>query len=239
MGHSHRPLFRGDVYSKRCYSCRTTKHLQPIITMKPACLLFLSLAALRLAAADFDVRDEAQFKKIIPADAKVEKLADGFGFTEGPLWIPADGGYLVFSDIPKNQLKKWTRAGGISTFREPSRNINGNTLDREGRLTSAEHSGRQVSVTEKDGTVKTLVDAFDGKKFNSPNDVVVKSDGTVWFTDPPYGLPRGEKKEQDGNYVYRFDPATKKTTVVAKDFDTSSLRRWATCSRSRHRKNST
>ena len=187
--------------------------------MKHACLLFLSLAALRLSAADFDVRDEAQFKKIIPADAKVEKLADGFGFVEGPVWNPADGGFLIFSDIPKNQLKKWTRAGGISTFREPSRNINGNTLDREGRLVSAEHTGRQVSVTEKDGTVKALVDAFDGKKFNSPNDVVVKSDGTVWFTDPPYGLPKGEKKEQDGNYVYRFDPATKKTSIVANDFD--------------------
>lgn len=187
--------------------------------MKLACLLFLSLATLHLAAADFDVRDEAQFKKIIPADTKVEKLADGFGFTEGPVWNPADGGFLIFSDIPKNQLKKWTRPGGISTFREPSRNINGNTLDRAGRLVSAEHTGRQISVTEKDGTVKTLVDAYDGKKFSSPNDLVVKSDGTVWFTDPPYGLPKGEKKEQDGNYVYRFDPATKKTTIVANDFD--------------------
>ena len=93
-------------------------------------MLFRS-AAFRLTAADFDVRNESEFKKIIPADAKVEKLADGFGFTEGPVWVAAEGGYLVFSDIPKNQLKKWTRAGGVSTFREPSRNINGNTLDRE------------------------------------------------------------------------------------------------------------
>jgi gluconolactonase len=172
-----------------------------------------------LSAADFDIRTEAEFRKIIPADAKIEKLADGFGFTEGPVWVSTDGGYLIFSDIPKNQLKKWTKAGGVTTFREPSRNINGNTLDRQGRLVSAEHSGRQISVTEKDGTAKTVVDSFDGKKFNSPNDVVVKSDGTFWFTDPPYGLPRGEKKEQEGNYVYRFDPATKKTTTVVKDFD--------------------
>ena len=187
--------------------------------MKNICLLFLSLSALYLAAADFDVRDEAQFKKIIPADAKVEKLADGFGFTEGPVWIPADGGYLIFSDIPKNQLKKWTRAGGISTFREPSRNINGNSLDRAGRLVSAEHSGRQISVTEKDGTVKTVVDRYDGKKFNSPNDVVVKSDGTVWFTDPPYGLPKGEPKEQTGNYVFQFDPKNGRTSIVSTNHD--------------------
>ena len=181
------------------------------------CLLFGS--SLLLAAADFDVRNEAEFRKIIAAKAKVEKLADGFGFTEGPVWVPVDGGYLIFSDIPKNQLKKWTKADGVTTFREPSRNINGNTLDRQGRLVSAEHSGRQISVTEKDGSVKTVVDSFDGRKFNSPNDVVVKSDGTFWFTDPPYGLPRGEKKEQEGNHVYRFDPATKKTTAVVKDFD--------------------
>ncbi len=192
--------------------------------MKPITLarLTLSLLAFNAAltqAADFEVRNEAEFKKIFPADAKVTKLADGFGFTEGPVWISRDGGYLVFSDIPKNQLKKWTAKEGITTFREPSQNANGNTLDRKGRLVTAEHSGRRVSLMEKDGTVVTVVDRFDGKKFNSPNDVVVKSDGTFWFTDPPYGLPKGEKKEQEGNYVYRFDPVTKTTTTVVKDSD--------------------
>jgi sugar lactone lactonase YvrE len=174
----------------------------------PLSISLLFLTILSTLAADFDVRNETEFKKIISTDAKVEKLADGFGFTEGPVWTPLDGGCLIFSDIPKNQLKKWTRAGGVTTFREPSHNANGNTLDQKGRLVSAEHSARRISVTEKEGTVKTLVESSDGKKFNSPNDVVVRSDGTVWFTDPPYGLPKDEKKEQEGNYVYRFDPAS-------------------------------
>lgn len=194
--------------------------MTPILSLQRVTFVALVLAVTTpLTAADFDMRNEAEFKKIIPADAKVEKLADGFGFTEGPVWISAGGGYLVFSDIPKNQLKKWTAKEGVTTFREPSQNANGNTLDRQGRLITAEHSGRRISVAERDGTVTTVVDRFEGKKFNSPNDVVVKSDGTLWFTDPPYGLPRGEKKEQDGNYVYRFDPATKSVTALIKDFD--------------------
>ena len=188
--------------------------------MKPFRIPLLTLAAVNLAAAaDFEARDEAKFKQIIPADAKVEKLADGCGFTEGPVWNPADGGFLIFSDIPKNQLIKWTRVGGVTTFREPSRNTNGNTIDREGRLVCAEHSGRRISVTGKDGTVSAVVESYQGKPFSSPNDVVVKSDGTVWFTDPPYGLPAGQQREQDGNYVYRFDPTTTKTSAVATDFD--------------------
>ena len=182
-------------------------------------LLCLAASTAVCAAADFEVRNEAEFRKIFPEDAKVTKLAGGFGFTEGPVWISRDGGYLVFSDIRKNQLKKWTTKDGITTFREPSRNANGNTLDRHGRLVTAEHSGRRVSLLEQDGSVVTVVDRFDGKKFNSPNDVVVKSDGTYWFTDPPYGLPQGEEKEQAGNYVFRHEPATKTTTVLVQDFD--------------------
>lgn len=168
-----------------------------------------------LAAAGFDVRNEAEFKKCVAADAKLEKLAGDMGFTEGPTWFQ---GFLVFSDIPNNELKKWSKAGGLETFRKPSQNINGNTTDRAGRLFSAEHSGRRVSVQDA-GTIETVVDSFDGKKFNSPNDVVVKSDGTVWFTDPPYGLPKGAAKEQAGHYVFRFDPKTKVTTMVVKDAD--------------------
>ena len=170
------------------------------------------------SAAEFDIRDEAEFGKVVPTNAKVEKLAGDMGFLEGPVWIPADGGYLVFSDIPANELKKWAQPSGVGTFRKPSNNANGNTLDLEGRLTTAEHSGRRVSVTEKDGTVRTVVDVFEGKKFNSPNDVVVKSDGTYWFTDPDYGLGKNPK-EQPGNYVYRFDARAKSTTAVVKDFD--------------------
>ncbi len=183
----------------------------------PALLLAVSAAAL---AADFDVKDAVQFKKILPASAKVEKLATDFKFIEGPAWMPA--GFLVFSDIPANELKKWT-PGGVTTFRTPSQNANGNTIDREGRLVTAEHSGRRISRLEKDGTVVTVVDSFEGKKLNSPNDVVVKSDGTIWFTDPDYGLAgragSGAAKEQSGNFVFRFDERTKSLTAVIRDFD--------------------
>ena len=178
------------------------------------------LASLCFArAANFDVRDEAEFKKIVASDAKLEQLATGMSFTEGPVWLTKDGGCLVFSDIPANELKKWTVLGGLTTFRTPSYNANGNTVDRAGRLISCEHSGRRVSILEKDGMLKTLVDRHDGRKFNSPNDAVVKSDGTVWFTDPPYGLPRGETKEQQGSFVFRFDPITKATAIAVQDFD--------------------
>jgi gluconolactonase len=177
-------------------------------------------ASLRSAlAADFDVRDEAEFRKVVAPEARLEKLATGMKFTEGPVWLAQDGGFLVFSDIPANELKKWTFAGGLTTFRNPSQNANGNTVDRAGRLISCEHSGRRVAVLEKNGTLQTLVDRHDGKRFNSPNDAVVKSDGTVWFTDPTYGLPRGEPKEQEGNFVFRFDPQTKVTTIVGRGFD--------------------
>ena len=169
-------------------------------------------------AAGFEIKNEAEFKKIIPAEAKVEKLAGGFKFTEGPVWIPEKGGHLIFSDIPANQLKQWSKETGVTVFREDSHNANGNTIDRKNRLVTAEHSGRRVSLTGKDGTITTAVSEYDGKKFNSPNDVVVKSDGTLWFTDPDYGLGQN-KKEQAGNFVFRFDPKSGQTTAVVKDFD--------------------
>ncbi len=174
-----------------------------------------TVAALGLAAADFEAVDEKEFRKLIGPEAKVTRLATGMQFVEGPVWMP--GGFLVFSDIPANELKKWDGAA-VTTFRKPSQNANGNTLDRTGRLLTAEHGGRRVSVAGADGNVETLVDSFEGKKLNSPNDVVVTRDGAVWFTDPDYGLA-GRPKEQAGNYVYRFEPATKKLTAVVKDFD--------------------
>src|SRR5688500_13295235 len=179
---------------------------------------FLMLPVVSLDGADFDVRDQGQFKQLFPDGAKVEKLADGFGFTEGPTWVRAEGGYLVFSDIPNNRLIKWTKSNGISTFRQPSQNANGNTTDRSGRLLTAEHSRRRISVMEKDGSIKTLVDGCNGKKFNPPNAVVVEADDAVWFADPPYGLPEGEAKEQDGNCVYRFDPSSQPVGAVATHF---------------------
>lgn len=179
------------------------------------CTLAAGWMALSAVAAEFDIRDEAEFRKIVPEGAKVEKLQGGFRFTEGPVWMSE--GNLIFSDIPANELKKWTPEG-VTTFRNPSQNANGNTVDLEGRLISAEHSGRRVSLTQKDGKVETVVDQFEGKRFNSPNDVVVKSDGTFWFTDPDYGLGQN-KREIEGNWVYRYDPKTKKTTALVKDFD--------------------
>lgn len=176
------------------------------------------------AADSFKIINAAEFGKCVAADAKLTKLAGDLQFTEGPVWIKATN-TLILSDIPADELKQWTETGGIATYRKPSHNANGNIIDRHGRLFTCEHSGRRVAVQEKSGAVKTLVDSFEGKKFNSPNDVVVKSDGTVWFTDPEYGLKndpqaKGKKlgKEQDGNYVYRHDPKTGKTTAVVKDF---------------------
>lgn len=201
---------------------KPTIKLNPLLSamksfLLPLCLGVLLLPSLR--AADFDVRHAEEFKKLLPEDAQVRKLAGGMRFIEGPVWIHhPDGGYLVFSDIPANQLKRWDAGDGLRTFRDPSGNANGNTIDLQGRLVSAEHGNRRVSRTELDGAIHTVVAAFEGKKFNSPNDVVVKSDGTYWFTDPDYGLA-GRPKEMPGNYVYRHDPKTLTTTVLVKDFD--------------------
>lgn len=165
-------------------------------------------------AADFDVKDQAAFQKLFKKGAAVKRLTTDLQFIEGPVWMPQ--GFLVFSDIPANELKRWD-GRALGTFRKPSNHTNGNTLDREGRLISAEHDGR-VTRTEANGKVTNLVESFEGKRLNSPNDAVVKRDGSIWFTDPDYGLA-GRAKEQIGNYVYRFDPATRNITAVVKDFD--------------------
>ncbi len=181
-------------------------------------LLALALYPVGSQAAELEWVTEAG-KSLFVEGAKVERLATGMQFLEGPVWITKDGGYLVFSDIPANELKKWTRSGGVSLFRYPSKNANGNTTDTKGRLVTAEHSGRRITFTSKKENVKPLVSDFNGKKFNSPNDLVVKSDASVWFTDPDYGLPKGEAKELDGNYVFRFDEKKKSLDAVVTDFD--------------------
>src|SRR5918993_1439045 len=176
--------------------------------------MLLTLAAVFVQApADFEVIDQAAFQKLFPKGAAVRKLGGDMKFIEGPVWVAQPGGgYLVFSDIPANELKRWDAKSGVRTFRAPSGSANGNTLDREGRLLTAEHAGR-ISRTDKDGTVTTVVDSFDGKKLSSPDDVVVARDGTIWFTDPPYGLA-GRKQQTPGNYVYRLDPVKKRLTAV-------------------------
>jgi gluconolactonase len=189
----------------------------------PAALLALVLLASPARGAEpaaVDVKDKAEFAKVVPGDAKLERLATGMSFTEGPVWFDdADGGFLLFTDIPANQIKRWSAKAGLTVFRDNANYANGNTRDRDGRLVTCEHSARRVTRTEPDGTVTVLIDRYDGKRFNSPNDPVVKSDGTVWFTDPPYGLPKGEAQELDKQYVFRLDPKTKEVKPVAADFD--------------------
>ena len=144
------------------------------------------------------------------------KLAGDMGFVEGPVWLPEQQ-KLVFSDIPNSKLMEWSLAGGAGVFRESS-NPNGNTLDREGRLLTCRHGARDLVRTEKDGAITVLCDSFEGRRLNSPNDVAVKSDGSLWFTDPPWGLPRQrDGKEQDGHWVFRLDPETQKVTAVLKE----------------------
>ena len=185
--------------------------------MKIIAFVALTLITGPLMAADFEIKNEVEFKKCVSSKAKVQKLAGDFKFTEGPVWVPDDVGYLVFSDIPANELKQWTQQNGVVTYRKPSNNANGNTLDRNKQLITCEHSGRRVSI-EEGSLLKPLVEESGGKKFNSPNDAVVKTDGSIWFTDPDYGL--GNKpKEQEGNFVYRYDLKTKTATPVVKDFD--------------------
>ncbi|MBK5105949.1 MAG: SMP-30/gluconolactonase/LRE family protein, partial [Burkholderiales bacterium] len=150
--------------------------------------------------------------------AKLERLASGCRWAEGPLWL-GDMRCLIWSDIPNNRMLRWDEASGaVSEFRNPSGNANGNTRDLQGRLLTCEHGGRRVSRTEHDGRVVTLVDSFEGKRLNSPNDVVCKSDGSIWFTDPSFGILgwyEGNKAEPELPLnVYRRDPAGHLTVVA-------------------------
>ena len=169
----------------------------------------------------FEIFDD-RFRALLRPDSRLEKLADGCIWAEGPVYVPA--GYVVWSDIPNNRMLRWNESdGSVETFRQPANYTNDNTLDRQGRLITCEHGGRRVSRTEPDGTVVTVADNYQGKKFNSPNDVVVKSDGTIWFTDPPYGILPGTKEgyasepDLDGCYVFRHDPASGETTLLIDD----------------------
>nr|WP_245214738.1 SMP-30/gluconolactonase/LRE family protein [Pararoseomonas indoligenes] len=161
------------------------------------------------------------FERYHLALAGVERLHTGLRWAEGPVWFGAWRS-LLFSDVPSDRILCWSEAtGAVSTFRGPSNNANGNTRDREGRLVTCEHGGRRVTRTEHDGAITVLLDSFDGKRLNSPNDVVVKSDGSIWFTDPPFGIVgyyQGEKAEQElPSCIYRIDGATGRAKVVADD----------------------
>ena len=155
-------------------------------------------------------------QSLVAPGAKVEKLAGDMKFTEGPAWFP-EKELLVFSDIPNSKLMQWTAKDGLSVFRK-SDHANGNILDLEGRLISCQHSGRNIVRTGADGKIEVLVSKFEGKKFNSPNDVAVRSDGTLWFTDPPWGLwSTGKDPEIPGHWVYRLDPKSGDIEAIVTD----------------------
>ncbi|MDU8927045.1 SMP-30/gluconolactonase/LRE family protein [Alisedimentitalea sp. MJ-SS2] len=169
----------------------------------------------------YEYYDKRFYDLTVPI-ADVEELYGGCRWAEGPVWFN-EHSTLVWSDIPNQRLLRWTEGVGVSVFRDRSNFANGNTRDRQGRLVSCEHGGRRVSRTEPDGSITVIADSYDGKRLNSPNDVVVKSDGTVWFTDPNYGIMsdyEGYKSdmEQEGCYVFCANPDTGELKIVANDF---------------------
>ena len=170
----------------------------------------------------FEVIDP-RFRRLALPYIHVEKLYTGCRWAEGPAWFAA-GRYLVWSDIPNDRMLRWDETdGSVSVFRQPAMNSNGHTVDLQGRLVSCEHRGRCVSRTEHDGRRNVLASHVEGKRFNSPNDVVVKSDGSIWFTDPSYGIDSdyegdASPSEIGAQRVYRIDAASAAVTVVASDF---------------------
>jgi gluconolactonase len=164
---------------------------------------------------------DPRFAKCVVPNAAVERLYTGARWAEGPVWF-GDGRYLLFSDIPNNRILRWLEDTNETTvFRHPSKYSNGNHRDRQGRLVTCEHDSRRVTRTEYDGTITTLIDSFQNKKLNAPNDIVVHSDGAVWFTDPGYGIMNNYEGhvatfELPAN-VYRLDPKTGEARVVVGD----------------------
>jgi len=154
---------------------------------------------------------DPRFKRLYAGYARVERHWSGARWSEGPAWFAA-GRYLVWSDIPNNRMLRYCEESGqVSVFRQPSNNSNGNTVDNEGRLVTCEHLTRRVTRTEIDGSITVIADKWRGKRLNSPNDVVVKSDGSIWFTDPAYGIDADNEGDRaapeiDGCHVYRVDP---------------------------------
>lgn len=164
-----------------------------------------------------------RFQHLFKGSARLEKLAEGCRWAEGPAYFPA-GRYLVWSDIPNDRMMRFDEtSGAVSVFRHPAGYSNGNTVDRQGRLVTCEHGNRRVTRTEHDGSITVLASQHQGKRLNSPNDVVVKSDGSVWFTDPAYGIDsdyEGHKADSEigACHVYRIDPQSGDVRIAADDF---------------------
>ena len=162
------------------------------------------------------------FNSYVLGNAPVKQLATGFDWVEGPVWF-GDAGCLLFSDIPNNRILRWTPGTGVSTYRAPSNYANGHTRDREGRLVSCEHGTRRVTRTEHDGSVTVIADQFDGKPLNSPNDVIVARDGSIFFSDPHYGIKTNYEghaaDEENPCVVYRVDPESGAIDAIVEDMN--------------------
>jgi gluconolactonase len=169
----------------------------------------------------FEIIDE-RFQSYVLPNAPLEKLGEGYRWLEGPVWF-ADLECLLVSDVPNDRILRWTEPGGVSVFRQPSGFANGHTRDRQGRLIGCSHHDRCVTRTEYDGSITVLVSHYKGKRLNSPNDVVVKSDGTIWFTDPLYGINTdyegGKQKAELPPTVYCLEPGSGTLTIAATDFE--------------------
>jgi gluconolactonase len=170
----------------------------------------------------FVVGDE-RFRRCFNTHARLDLLYTGCRWAEGPAYFPA-GRYLVWSDIPNDRMLRWDETtGAVGVFRQPAGYSNGNTVDRNGRLVTCEHGNRRVTRTEHDGSITVIADRYEGKRLNSPNDVVVKSDGSIWFTDPTYGIDsdyEGHRAESEigACHLYRVDPQTGTCRVMVDDF---------------------
>jgi gluconolactonase len=179
-------------------------------------MMLLAALLIGLLAMTTENSGESEWSEIVPEGAEPEKIAGGFQFLEGPTWTSRDT--LVFSDIPADTLYEYSNAGRPVSFRRPSGHSNGNALDAEGRLVTCHHGTRCITRTEKDGSVVVLADSYQGKRLNSPNDITGKSNGDLYFSDPPYGIDP-DPGELGFNGVYRYSASDGSLTLVANDFD--------------------
>ena len=172
-------------------------------------------------ADGYDIRDN-RFRAMVLGNALLETLGDGFAWLEGPAWF-ADHDCLYVSDLPNDRLLRWSEGGGISVFRSPAGFLNGHARDRQGRLLGCSHRDRCVTRTELDGSVTVLASHYQGTRLNSPNDIVCRSDGTIWFSDPPYGIQTdyegGKQAQELPPTLYRLDPRDGSLTVAADDVE--------------------
>jgi len=169
----------------------------------------------------FDIHDP-RFRSLVLPNAPLVKLGEGFAWLEGPVWF-ADQDCLLVSDLPDDRILRWTESGGVSVFRQPSGFANGHTRDQQGRLLGCSHRHRCITRTELDGSVTVLADRFEGKRLNSPNDIACRSDGTIWFSDPHYGINTdyegGKQTPELPPTLYRFDPRNGSLRAMAADFE--------------------